>query len=61
MLVIAPDGRTTSGDQYYEALRARIKQRWQWLGGTVTLGEFEVIEPEDEASARDEAPVSQEP
>jgi TPR repeat protein len=49
MLVIAPDGRTISGDQYYQALKARIELRRQWLGGTVTLGEFEIIEPEDEA------------
>ena len=50
MLVIAPDGRTVSGDQYYDALRARIEFRRQWLGGTVTIGEFELIDtPEDEA------------
>ena len=40
---------TTTGDQYYHALRARNELRTQLLGGNVTLGELEVIEtPEGE-------------
>lgn len=55
MLVVTPDGRTISGDQYYQALADRIEFRRQWLGGTVTLGEFELIDtPEDEATEAEE-------
>jgi hypothetical protein len=51
MIVIAPDGRTVSGDQFYDALKARIEFRRQGLGGTVTLGEVELIDtPEDDAT-----------
>ncbi len=56
MLVIAPDGRTVSGDSYYEALKARIDLRRQWLGGTVTLGEFELIDTPGEETAEHEEP-----
>jgi TPR repeat protein len=55
MQIIAPDGRTVSGDLYYDALKARIEFRRQWLGGTVTLGEFELIDtPEENASDNEE-------
>jgi hypothetical protein len=55
MIVIAPDGRTVSGDQYYDALKARIEFRRQGLGGTVTLGGVELIDtPEDDATEVEE-------
>ncbi|MEE4175200.1 MAG: hypothetical protein V2I57_13190 [Xanthomonadales bacterium] len=39
---------TVTGDQYYGYIEDRIRFRLQLLGGTVTLGEFELIDtPED--------------
>lgn len=50
---------TITGDQYYDALEARIQLRTQILGGNVTLGELELIDtPEEEPS---ESPQSEEP
>lgn len=55
MNVLTPSG-TVTGDQYYQYIEDRIRFRLQLLGGTVTLGEFELIDdpeetPEDEADA----------
>lgn len=66
MLIIYPDSTgesISSGDTYYDALEARIRYRIQMLGGTVTLGELNLIdvpEPEpqsDSETALDEAPL----
>ena len=40
---------TVTGDQYYGYIEARIRFRLQLLGGTVTLGEFELIDDPEEA------------
>jgi len=55
MLVVAPDGTTISGDQYYQILEDRIAYRRELLDGTVSLGEFELLDaPEDEAPDAEE-------
>lgn len=45
-----------TGEQFYGALEARIEARLQLLGGNVTLGQFELIDTPEEASADGEEP-----
>ncbi len=52
-LVILDDGRTLTGDQYYDAIDARITYRAQLLGGTVTLGELKLIDTPSEEAAEE--------
>ncbi|NRB71805.1 MAG: sel1 repeat family protein [Xanthomonadales bacterium] len=51
--VITEDGRNLNGDEYYAAIEARIFYRTQLLGGTVTLGELELIDTPTEVDSQD--------
>ena len=51
--MITEDGRNLNGDEYYAAIEARIFYRTQLLGGTVTLGELELIDTPTEVDPQD--------
>ncbi len=55
LTIVTLDGRRIPGDQFYGSIRQRVDTRLGYLNGVVELGEFELIDDEEETDSSDEA------